>query len=483
MRNALLIKIILITSVGIFLPFLSSLFLTNNLLILIAISFASILVLSICIFLFLKPLQDLIKSAQILGSGNFNQRVDIRSKDEFEEIGNSFNLMADNIKKIFEKLDSEKNVAISEKSKLDEILATIVDGIIALDFNKNIILLNKAAEEITGFTQDEMVNRPIEEMVHLFSDTDEILPKTYCTASFNQSAKLIGKEGREASVNLLTAQLEGSVQTNISCILILHDLSKEEELEKMKLDFVSMASHELRTPLTSIVGYLSVFINENKGKIESSEFELLEKSLVSAQQLLNLVQNLLNVNKIEREQMSVSPETLDYLPIITKALEDLKNQAGQKNIVLNFDAPKEIPRVLADPIRISEVITNLIANSINYTNAGGKIDVSLELSPNEITTIVSDTGIGIPKEALPHLFNKFFRVSNLSQRASKGTGLGLYISKSIVEKLGGKIWVESEVGKGSKFIFTLPLASRKSAGSLDSSAFINQAIQGGALNY
>ena len=455
MPSVLLAKIIFVIIIAILLP-TTSLLLSHNLIISAILGGLWAIVSSVLVFLFLKPLKDLIKAAQSLES---------RSKDEIEN------------------LERQRDGAISEKSKIEEILATIVDGIIALDFNKNIILLNKAAEEITGYRQAEMVNRPINGLVHLFSDQEEIDPKTYCQSNFSQSAKLIGKMGKEARINLQTAQIEGKVQTTVSCILILHDLSKEEELEKMKLDFVSMASHELRTPLTSIIGYLSVFLNENKGKVAPDEMSLLEKSLISSQQLLILVQNLLNVNKIEREQMSVSAESLDYLPVITKVIEDLKNQAVQKNIILNFNPPQNIPKVMADPIRIPEVITNLVANSINYTNPGGKVEVSLQISPNEITTVISDNGIGIPKEALPHLFSKFFRVSNLSQQASKGTGLGLYISKSIIEKLGGKIWAESEIGKGSKFIFTLPIAERKSEGVINSGAFMGQEIQAGALNY
>ncbi|MBI2599886.1 ATP-binding protein [Candidatus Daviesbacteria bacterium] len=128
------------------------------------------------------------------------------------------------------------------------------------------------------------------------------------------------------------------------------------------------------------------------------------------------------------------------------------------------------------------MITNLVNNAISYTNSGGKIDISVSAAPNEVTTIVSDNGVGIPEDAIPHLFTKFFRVSNASQQMSKGTGLGLYITKSIIEKLNGKIWVESEFGKGSKFIFTLPVATQTS-GLVNSNQFVNQAIQSGALNY
>src|SRR3989344_8152377 len=271
-------------------------------------------------------------------------------------------------------LETERDIAIAARDKTNEILASVIDGIVALDFNKNVILLNKAAQELTGYSETEIQGRPIDRMIRLFSEQEEILPKTYCHGSFNKPVKVVGKMGQQTKVNLITTQAEAGVQTNLGCILILHDLSKEEELEQMKLDFVSMASHELKTPLTSIIGYLSVFINENKGKVANEDLNLLEKSLISAQQLYTLIQNILNVNKIERDQMAVSSQAVDYQPILTKVTEDLRNQAQQKNITLNLNLPAEVlPKVIADPIRISEVITNLAANAINYTNPGGRV--------------------------------------------------------------------------------------------------------------
>lgn len=482
MKNLLFLKITLLTSLGILIPLFISLSLIHNLVVSIVIGVLATIIISTLIFLFLKPLKDLIKSAEGLASGNFNQRVDIRSGDEFEEVGNSFNAMSVKLSQTFLNLEKEKDLAVAQKNKLDEVLSSIIDGIIAIDFNKNIILSNKAAQEITGYTASELQNQSIDKFIHLFVDYIEILPQSYCQVNFNKSVKLIGKEGKQTKINIMTAKV-AEVTTNLNCILILHDLSKEEELERMKLDFVSMASHELRTPLTSIVGYLSVFTDENKGKLPKEESDLIDKALISARELLILVQNLLSVNKIERVQMSVSIEPTDYLPILSKTMEDLKNLSNQKNIVLTLNPPEQpLPKVLTDPIKIEEVITNLVANAINYTNPGGKVEVTIQASPSEVTTSVSDTGVGIPKEAIPHLFNKFFRVSNTTQQASKGTGLGLYISKSIIEKLNGKIWVQSELGKGSKFSFTLPLAT-SNLGAIDSNKFIEHEIQSGALNY
>ncbi len=286
MHITLFLKIFLLLIFGILVPLITSVFFIQNTFLSIGIGLGAVFFVSAILLFFLRPLQTLIKSAQGLGNGNFNQRANIKSFDEFETIGKSFDQLADNLKRIFENIELQKNTALLEKSKLDEVLSTIVDGIIALDFNKNIILLNKAAEEITGYKSAEIIQRSIDQIVHIFSDQEEVLPKTYCQGNFNQSTRLVGKNGKETKINLLTAQLAGG-QSNVSCILILHDLSREEELEEMRLDFVSMASHELRTPLTSIIGYLSVFINENQGKVQKEELDLLQKSLTPSQQLLS----------------------------------------------------------------------------------------------------------------------------------------------------------------------------------------------------
>lgn len=482
-KKTLHLKIVLVTALAVFFPYVLGLFTHLTPILYILVAAGSTILSLIVLFWILKPLKLLIKGTGIFSDGNLNHRIDIRSGDEFEDVGNSFNLMADKLSKTIQNLENDRAIAISEKNKFDEILSSIIDGIIALDFNKNVIFLNKASEELTNYRETEVQGKPIDQIIHLFSDADEILPKTYCQGSFNQTAKLIGKGGKQTKVNLMTTQVSGTVQTNLSCILILHDLSREEELEQMKLDFVSMASHELKTPLTSIVGYLSVFLNESKDKIPKESLDLLNKAFVAAQQLQTLIANLLSVNKIEREQLAVSPEPIDYISIVSKAVEDLRSQANQKNIVLNLIPPTEtLPKVLADSVRIGEVVTNLVSNAINYTNPNGKVEVSLKVSPNEVITTISDNGVGIPKEAIPHLFNKFFRVSNRLQQVSKGTGLGLYIAKSIIEKLRGRIWVESEVGKGSQFYFTLPTVTQ-SAGILNRDKFDSETIQSGTLNY
>lgn len=482
-RKTLRLKIAFIIIFSVFFPYILGFFIQLSSLFFLLTLAASTIVAVVLLLFILNPLSLLLQSTSVFANGNLSYRANIKTADEFEDIGNSFNTMATQLSGIIQKIENEKIVAVTEKNKFDEILSSIIDGIIGMDFNKNIIFLNKASEQLTGFMEADALKRPIDQTIHFFSDQEEILSKTYCQESFNKVAQLVGKDGRQIKVNVTTRQVDTTLQSSLRCILIIHDLSKEEALEQMKLDFVSMASHELKTPLTSIVSYLSVFIQENRGKIPAEDLDLLGKAFTSAQQLQTLIQNLLNVNKIERDQLSVSPEPIDYLPILTKAVEDLKDQANKKNIVLNLVPPTEkLPKILADSLRITEVITNLISNAINYTNQNGKVMVTLKLSPNEITTVVADNGIGIPQVEIPHLFSKFFRVSNKLQQASKGTGLGLYISKSIIEKLHGKIWVESEVEKGSRFYFTLPVIQLTS-GVLEQNRFVSEAVQSGTLNY
>lgn len=482
-KKVLRIKLVLVGIFAVFIPIAISILLKLDPPLLLIIGALTSIATVLLLLWTVSPISKLIQGFETLSEGNLNHTLDIRSGDEFEDVALSFNIMITKVATLMQNIEKGQMVVSAEKNKLDLILESIIDGIIALDFSRNIILVNKAAEYLTGFSQTEMQGASIDNFIKLYNRGEEILIKNVCQPEFSQVAMLAGKNGRQTKVNVTSAAITEAVQTNLGCILIFHDISKEEELEQMKLDFVSMASHELKTPLTSIIGYLSVFINENTGKVDKEELELLEKSLVSGKQLYSMITNLLSVNKIERDRLSVIAQPLDYKMLLQKVVEDMQNQAKLKNITLTLNLPEsDLPKVIADQIRISEVLDNLVANAINYTNPGGQVSLNISLSPAEVTTSITDTGIGIPKEAIPHLFSKFFRVSNTSQQARKGTGLGLYISKSIIERLNGKIWVESEFGKGTKFSFTLPVASITKT-SFDLNQYDKHSIQSGNLSY
>ena len=373
------------------------------------------------------------------------------------------------VRQISSEVNLEKMVIVAERNKLATVLAGILDVVIAVDRNRNILTFNTSAERLTGYSVSFAIGKPINKIITVFDKDAEILPSKYCPIKTNgfenvvfskNDLKVVAANGKESFVNLTASQIKEGKHINLGCILTLHDITKEKQLEEMKLDFVSMAAHELRTPLTSIRGYLSVFMEENKDKFDATQNMFLHRISIAVQQLLGLTENLLNASRIEKGVFTVSMQTVDWVANVAEAVEEFLERARDKKISLTFIKPQQGTFfVKADKVRINEVLLNLLSNAISYTGENGKISVSIEQKGQEVITHVKDTGAGIPKNAIPHLFTKFFRVSAKISQGTKGTGLGLYISKAIVERHGGRIWVESEVGKGSTFSFSLPLVS------------------------
>jgi len=243
---------------------------------------------------------------------------------------------------------------------------------------------------------------------------------------------------------------------NIKFIITMRDQTDERELEMMKLDFVSMAAHELRTPITAIRGYLSLLSADNESSLSDQGKQSVERAKSSTSQLVGLISNLLNVTKIERGTLTMAFNKIDWPKTVQEIMHDHEFGAEEKQIKLTYEGPDDGIMVLADEIAIREVMNNLIANAINYTEADGYITVSLKEEDGKVITTVKDNGAGIPANALDRLFTKFYRVKGGMASGSGGTGLGLYISRSIVELHKGTIGVESEYGEGSVFTVILP---------------------------
>lgn len=351
-------------------------------------------------------------------------------------------------------------------SKLSAILSSLPQAIIAVDQNKNIIFLNDTTEKITGLQQSQVEGKPLQDSLKFCFNSEEINSDEYCPTKppqkdgivySQESVQLISTKGATLSVNLLSIQTQESFHAGVGCILNIQDNTAQKELEEMKLDFVSMAAHELRTPLTAIKSYLSVFIRDNKDNFNDEQNTYLNRINISAQRIIALVENLLSVSRIEKGAFTMNTEKLSWNQVVSEVIDDLKNQSADKNQILEFIPPSETLYIKADKFRIAEVLANLISNAIQYTPPNGQIKVWVEKQNDQLITHIQDTGEGIPEPAQKNLFTKFFRVSGKLEQGSKGTGLGLYISKSIVEMHHGKIWVESELGKGSTFSFSLPL--------------------------
>lgn len=398
------------------------------------------------------PVQLLADAADRIGKGDFDYPINIHTGDELDALADAYKRMAENIK-------HDRTSLVEEKNTLSTVLKNTDNGIAGLNTDFKIIFANNALSRLSPLSFNKLLNETFDDAIQLYRDDEKISIKQLLQGADSAEVLLykVMVNDEKKYVRAVLTPLQNSESSAIKYLLTTYDVTKQQELEDMKLDFVSMAAHELRTPLTAIRGYLSIFIQETTGRYSEEQKTFLDRIQIASQQLLALVENLLSVTKIERGVFSTALQPTDWLPIVAQTVDEFNGRAKDKKINLVY-TPPSVPSltVLADKLRITEVINNLLSNALSYTYPGGTVEVFVDYNDKEVITHIKDTGEGIPKEALSKLFTKFFRVAGRLAQGSKGTGLGLYISKAIVEMHGGKIWVESELGKGSTFSFSLP---------------------------
>ncbi len=268
-------------------------------------------------------------------------------------------------------------------------------------------------------------------------------------------ANFLQKKSKEA-LEKLAAELEEKVERRTRKLKKANDQLKELDLAKS--EFISIASHQLRTPLTVIKGYISMMLEGNFGALEDSGTEALKKVFLSNERLIKLVENLLNISRIESGRLQFDFRETDMNKMVESVIDELSVNAKNKNLILRYKPPSEpLPLIKMDDEKIRQVVINLIDNGIKYTKQG-VVSVSLERRENKARFCVKDSGMGIRREDMVNLFKKFFRGMGVSIVHTEGTGLGLYVARMMVEAHHGKIWVESEGdGKGSEFYFELPI--------------------------
>jgi len=244
----------------------------------------------------------------------------------------------------------------------------------------------------------------------------------------------------------------------LGTLIILHDITREKTIERMKTEFVSLAAHQLRTPLSAIKWTLRMLLDGDLGKITEEQKDFIEKTYKSNERMITLINDLLDVTRIEEGRYLYKPVLADVEPIVQFVTNSYQEEIKKKKIRFEFKKPEEgLPKIKLDVEKIRLAIDNLIENAIRYTPAYGKVMVSLEHKKGGIEFSVKDTGVGIPKDQQGRIFTKFFRAANVMRMATEGTGLGLFITKNIIEAHGGKIWFESEEGKGTTFYFAIPV--------------------------
>ena len=228
------------------------------------------------------------------------------------------------------------------------------------------------------------------------------------------------------------------------------------EVDRLKSEFVSHVSHELKTPLTSIKGYVDNLRDRIVGDLNERQEEYLERVGKNTDRLIRMIDDLLNISRIESGKMTLNFSNLIMSELIEEVSRGLRPLATQKKIEMSFMKSDGDGYVIADRDKIEQAVINLVNNAILYTPPGGKVMISMEHDQGYIKTSIRDTGVGIPTEEQPLIFDRFYRLEKDSILEPRGTGLGLYITRNVIEMHGGKIWVTSEFGKGSEFTFTLP---------------------------
>jgi len=235
------------------------------------------------------------------------------------------------------------------------------------------------------------------------------------------------------------------------------DVTHEQEVDKAKTEFVSLASHQLRTPLTAIKWYAEMLQNDKKNKLNETQKKYMQQVSDGNQRMITLVNDLLNVSRLDLGTFSVEPEATDIVELAKTIASDMTPQLETKHIKLVQDYAKDIPKVVTDPKLMRVVIENILSNSVKYTPEKGQVEISISKDNDNFKISIKDNGMGIPKSQQDQIFTKLFRADNATTSAAEGTGLGLYMVRGIVENAGGKIWFESEENKGTTFFVTLPL--------------------------
>lgn len=362
-------------------------------------------------------------------------------------------------------------------AKSEIVINAIADGVIAVDGKGVIQLINPAGQEMLGWGKQDALMLSYKSILKLYDENNnEVNPKSdpiQEVLNTNQQARAnkliaITKSGKKISVSIVASPIG---DPGSGAIAVFRDVTKERAEEREQAEFISTASHEMRTPVASIEGYLGLALNPNTATIDQKARDFILKAHEAAQHLGRLFQDLLDVSKSEDGRMQNTPKVVDIVPFTQTIVQGLTQKATEKGLQLIFKpedlggAQKKIMPVYyvnVDNDHIREVLDNLIENAIKYTPTGS-VTVDVTGDEDKIVVSIKDTGLGIPTEDIPHLFQKFYRVENADRQSIGGTGLGLYLSRRLVEAMQGRLWVESTFQKGSTFNVELPRLTTQEA--------------------
>ncbi len=393
------------------------------------------------------PLQGMRGLVAEMAAGDFSKRLDVKEPTEVHELAQSFNSLADSLQQTLGELQHEQ-------ARLRGILASVAEGIIAVDNAGRVTLINPQAAGLLNVDQQQVSGAPVESMplpegvIELFSQ---------CLASNRLCGSEFQLQNPRRQLTIDVAPVRTGEQERWGAVAVVRDITAERQLEQMRRRFIGDASHEIKTPLTSIGGFAGAIAD---GTAATQEERTRSAALIvrEVERLTRLVNDLLDLSRIESGAVSLDLDEVELPELIDGAVEAFSNQAQEKGVRLVSALPDLLPAVRADSDRVYQVLVNLLSNALRFAPPEGEVEVSARTEDGQVRVLVRDTGPGIPTDELPLIWERFHRADPSRARQEGGTGLGLAIVRSIVEAHGGKVSAESELGKGSTFSFTLPIA-------------------------
>jgi len=401
-------------------------------------------------WLTLRPLREMRRVAASIAGGDLDQRLALRPVDEIGGISNAINAMADQIRQRLDEIGQEKE-------QLQAVLDGMVEGVLVIDAAGRILLLNHRMRDFFAVAGDALGRTPIEVIRDVA--VDELLAEAAATRDpVSRKITRAGGDRRTFRVHAVGFPRKG--RPRIGTVAVFHDITDVARLEAVRRDFVANASHELRTPVTAIQGFAETLLADG-GLSEGDRRSYLETIARHSIRLGNLVADLLELSKIEDPEGDFAPEPVDVGAVAEAIVGDGRARIEERGLALELRAS---PGAIAwgSPRDVERILANLVDNAVNYTDPGGRIEVEVDCDESRVRVRVADTGIGISRSDQQRIFERFYRVDTSRSRAVGGTGLGLSIVKNLVQRMGGEIRVESELGVGSVFSCSLPAAKTES---------------------
>jgi len=404
-------------------------------------------------FLLLESRRDNIRLRQLnqkvkdLIAGDYSQVLDMQGSSEITNITNNLNDLSEVIRLTQENLEQESK-------RLHSILSYMTDGVLATNRRGQIIMINDMAKRQLGVARDDALNQNILELLKIEEEYElrDLITQSPELMIYSQNVN-----GEYISLRVRFALIRRESGFISGLVAVLHDTTEQEKEERERRLFVSNVSHELRTPLTSVKSYLEAL--DEGALTEPVAPDFIKVSLDETNRMMRMVTDLLHLSRIDNETSHLDVELINFTAFITFILnrfDKMRSQDDEKKYELVRDYPINSVWIEIDTDKMTQVIDNILNNAIKYSPDGGKITVSMKTTDDQMILSISDQGLGIPKQDLPKIFDRFYRVDRARSRAQGGTGLGLAIAKEIIKQHKGFIWAKSEYGKGSTFTIVLP---------------------------